>query len=166
MAKKSIDEIVEEKLPTFANIIKEMKSTEELEKNLIVYLREKEGLVMQKARDERIIKLSKKKTELSRPYTQTISALKKMTECVYKFGHKFEHELRAEFEKNLIGYARQLSHVKAEKDADETLEAVSDALKDCNDEYNPAIKMLELKCEYISFMLKERFGANEPKVEI
>ena len=37
MAKKTIDEIVEEKLPTFANGIKEIKTAEELEKSLVVY---------------------------------------------------------------------------------------------------------------------------------
>jgi len=31
MAKKTIDEIVEDKNPTFANMIKEMKTKEELE---------------------------------------------------------------------------------------------------------------------------------------
>lgn len=166
MAKKTIDEIVEEKLPTFANMMKDIKSTEELNKTLVVYLRQKEQLIITKARDEDLIRLKEKKAERSKPYNQTISALKKMSECIYKFGHKFEEELKDEFEKNLVAYARQLSSVKAEKDADEELNALTEAIKEINDDYNPAIKTLELKCEYISFLLSVRFGADKPQVEI
>ena len=54
MSKKTIDEIVEEKMPTFANEIKGMRSKEELEGSLIIYLKEKEGLLIQKARDEEL----------------------------------------------------------------------------------------------------------------
>jgi len=166
MSKKTIDEIVEEKLPTFANMIKDIKSKEELEKNLVVYLRQKEDLIIQKARDEELLELKEKKAELSKPYNQTISALKKMTNCIYKFGHKFEDNLREEFERNLVGYARQLSTVKMQKDEDSKLNAVNEAIKDINEDYNPTIKTLEQKCEYISYMLKERFSAEEPVVEI
>ena len=166
MANKTIDEIVEEKHPTFANAIKEIKNKEELDKTLVIYLRQKEDLVIQKARDEELIALAAKKAELSKPYNQTINALKKMMNCIYKFGHKFEAELKSEFEKNLLLYAKQLAAVKAEKDADASLKAVSDAISDINEDYNPTIKTLELKCEYISWYLKERFGDNTPKVEI
>jgi len=166
MAKKTIDEIVEDKLPTFANATKEIKTVDELNKTLVTYLRQKEQVIIAKARDEELIKLSKKKAELSKPYNQTISALKKMSECIYKFGHKFENSLKEEFEKNLVGYARQLSNIKAEKDADEQLNALTEYIKEINDDYNPTIKTLEMKCEYISWLLKERFGADGPKVEI
>ena len=76
MSKKTIDEIVEEKLPTFANMIKDMRNKEELEGSLIIYLREKEGLIIQKARDEELVQLKERKAKLSKPYNQTISALK------------------------------------------------------------------------------------------
>jgi hypothetical protein len=84
MSKKTIDEIVEEKLPTFANMIKDMRNKEELEGSLIIYLREKEGLIIQKARDEELVQLKERKAKLSKPYNQTISALKNMMECIYK----------------------------------------------------------------------------------
>lgn len=166
MSKKTIDEIVEEKHPTFANVMKEIRDPEELQKNLVVYLRQKEQIAITKARDEDLIRLKMKQAELSKPYNQTISALKKMTECIYKFGHKFEDTLKDEFEKNLVAYARQLASVKAEKDADEELNAVKDAIKEINDDYNPTIKTLELKCDYISFLLKTRFLSKEPEIEI
>lgn len=166
MSKKTIADIVEEKLATFANMMKDIKTTDELNKTLIVYLRQKEEVIIAKARDEELNKLKEKKAELSKPYNQTIGALKKMSECIYKFGHKFEEGLKIEFEKNLVAYARQLSGVKAEKDADEELNALSDAIKEINEDYNPTIKTLEMKCEYISYLLKERFGSESPKVEI
>jgi hypothetical protein len=166
MAKKTIDEIVEEKHSTFANAMKEIKNKEELDKALVIYLRQKEDLVIQKARDEELIALTAKKAELSKPYNQTINALKKMMSCIYKFGHRFEAELKSEFEKNLVAYAKQLAQIKAEKEADSSLKAVSEAILDINEDYNPTIKTLEQKCEYISWLLKERFGEDAPKVEI
>jgi hypothetical protein len=166
MAKKTIDEIVEEKYPTFTNMIKEMRSIEELNKSLVIYLRQKQDLVIQKARDEELIGLKARKVEVSKPYNQTIGALKKMMDCIYKFGHKFEADLKLEFEKNLVGYARQLSAIKREKDADATLNALTEAIKDINEDFDPTIKTLELKCEYISWFLKERFESDGPKVEI
>lgn len=166
MSKKTIDEIVEEKLPTFANMMKEIKTTDELNKTLVVYLRQKEQIIITKARDEELIRLKDKKAELAKPYNQTISALKKMSECIYKFGHKFEDSLKDEFEKNLVAYARQLSSVKAEKDGDEELNALTETIKEINDDYNPAIKTLELKCEYISYLLAIRFGHENISVEI
>jgi hypothetical protein len=166
MAKKTIDEIVEEKHSTFANAMKEIKNKEELDKALVIYLRQKEDLVIQKARDEELIALTAKKAELSKPYNQTINALKKMMSCIYKFGHRFEAELKSEFEKNLVAYAKQLAQIKAEKEADSSLKAVSEAISDINEDYNPTIKTLEQKCEYISWLLKERFGEDAPKVEI
>jgi hypothetical protein len=166
MGKKTIDEIVEEKLPTFANMVKDMKSKEELEGSLVVYLRQKEDIKIQKERDEELLTLKTRKTELSRPYNQTITALKKMMGCIYKFGHKFEEDLKEEFEKNLVGYSRQLADIKRQKDEDKELIAVSEMISDINEDYNPTIKTLELKCEYISFMLKERFDLDAPQVEI
>lgn len=166
MSKKTIDEIVEEKLPTFANMIKDMKSKEELEGSLIIYLREKEGLVIQKARDEELVQLKERKAKLSKPYNQTISALKNMMECIYKFGHKFEADLKQEFEKNLVAYSRQLSDVKRQKDQDSELTAINEMIKEINEDYDPTIKSLEMKCEYVSFILKERFDVDAPKVEI
>lgn len=165
MAKKTIDEVVEEKHPTFANAMKDMKTKDELEKSLVVYLRQKEELIIQKARDEELIGLKERKAELSKPYNQTITALKQMQNCIYKFGHKFQEELKKEFEKNLVGYARQLADVKRQKDADENLRMVSDAIADINEDYNPTIKTLELKCEYVSWLLKERFDSEAPAVE-
>lgn len=168
MSKKSIDEIVEEKYPTFANMIKDIKSIEELNKTLIIYLREKEQLIITKERDEELNKLKSLKTEAAKPYNQTIAALKKMTSCIYKFGHKFEAELKEEFEKNLVLYARQLSHVKSQKDDDENLNALSEMIKQINEDYNPTITLLELKGEYVSYIIKTRFlgGEDGPKVEI
>jgi hypothetical protein len=163
MAKKSIKDIIEEKHPTFANMIKDVKSKEELDKNFIIYLRQKEDLIIQKARDEELVKLKAKKAELSKPYNQTISALKKMTNCIYKFGHKFEAEMREQFEKDLIEYAKQLSYIKMKKEEDRELQLVSEAITDINGDYDPTIKLLELKCEYISLFGKERFGLDEPK---
>jgi len=166
MAKKTIDEIVEEKHPTFANAIKEIKNKEELDKALVIYLRQKQDLIVQKARDKELIALMAKKAELAKPYNQTINALKKMMDCIYKFGHKFEAELKSEFEKNLVAYAKQLAQIKAEKETDKSLKAVSEAIADINEDYNPTIKTLEQKCEYVSWYLKERFDDNAPKVEI
>lgn len=160
---KSIDEIVESKHPTFANIIKDMKSVDELNKNLIVYLRQKEDLVIKKARDPELNKLKVKKAELAKPYNQTITALNKMTNCIYKFGHKFEAELKTEFEKNLVLYAKQLSHVKYQKDNDRELVAVGSLISDINEDYNPTIKLLELKAGYITWYIKVRFGTDEVK---
>lgn len=165
MAKKTIDEIVEDKHPTFANMMKEIRTKDELDKSLIIYLRQKEDLVVQKARDEELIALKEKKAELSKPYNQTIGALKKMMNCIYKFGHKFEDSLKEEFDKNLVNYAKQLAKVKAEKDADKTLLAVTEAIAEINEDYNPTIKTLEQKCEYISWLLKERFDEDIAKVE-
>jgi len=166
MSKKTIDEIVEEKMPTFANMIKDMKTKDELEKSLVIYLREKEGLIIQKNRDEELVQLKERKAKISKPYNQTISALKNMMECVYKFGHKFEADLKDEFEKNLVAYSRQLSDVKLQKDKDKELNAINEMIKEINEDYDPTIKTLELKSEYVSFMLKERFGVDAPKVEI
>lgn len=165
MSKKTIDEIVEEKMPTFANMIKDMRNKEELEKTLVIYLREKEGLVILKARDKELVDLKERKARLAKPYNQTISALKNMMECIYKFGHKFESELKEEFEKNLIAYARQLSDVKKQKDEDKELNAINELIKEINEDYDPTIKTLELKSEYVSFILKERFNLDVPKVE-
>lgn len=166
MSKKTIDEIVEEKMPTFANMIKDMKNKDELEKTLIIYLREKEALIIQKNRDEELIQLKERKSKISKPYNQTISALKNMMECIYKFGHKFEAGLKDEFEKNLVAYSRQLSDVKLQKDKDKELNAINEMIKEINEDYDPTIKTLELKSEYVSLMLKERFGVDAPKVEI
>jgi hypothetical protein len=165
MSKKTIDEIVEEKMPTFANMIKDMRNKEELEKTLVIYLREKEGLVILKSRDKELVDLKERKAKLAKPYNQTISALKNMMECIYKFGHKFESELKEEFEKNLIAYARQLSDVKKQKDEDKELNAINELIKEINEDYDPTIKALELKSEYVSFVLKERFNLDVPKVE-
>jgi RNA processing factor Prp31 len=166
MSKKNIDEIVEEKLPTFANMVKDMKSKEELEGSLIIYLREKEGLIIQKTRDEELVQLKERKTKLSKPYNQTINALKNMMECIYKFGHKFEDGLKQEFEKNLVAYARQLSDVKRQKNEDKELNAIGEMIKEINEDYDPTIKTLEMKCEYVSFVLKERFSVDVPQVEV
>jgi len=166
MSKKSLKEKVEEKLPTFANMVKDMRTKEELEKNLILYLREKEGLVMQKERDIELNKLKNKKAELSKPYNQIISAIKKMKICIYKFGYKFEGELRQEFEKNLVEYERQLAFIESQKEEDRELLAVSEAIKEINEDYNPSIQALDMRCKYISLYLKERFGAEEVEVEL
>jgi uncharacterized protein involved in tolerance to divalent cations len=166
MAKKTIDEVVEEKMPTFANMIKDMRSKDELEGSLVIYLREKEGLLIQKARDEELSQLKERKSKLAKPYNQTISALKNMMECIYKFGYKFEADLKDEFEKNLVAYARQLSDVKRQKDEDKELNAINEMIKEINEDYDPTIKALEMKCEYVSFVLKERFSVDVPQVEV
>lgn len=166
MAKKSVKEKVEEKLPTFANMIKDMKSKEEVEKSLIIYLREKEKLVIAKERDEELNRLKAKKTELSKPYNQTISAIKKMKSCIYKFGYKFEGELKDQFEKNLIEYEKQLALVELEKEEDEELSSVSETIKEINEDYNPSIQELDMKCKYVSLYLKERFMTEEIKIEL
>lgn len=166
MAKKSLKEKVEEKLPQFANMIKDMRSKEELEKSLIIYLREKEGLVMAKERDEELNKLKAKKTELSKPYNQTISAIKKMKNCIYKFGYKFEGELREQFEKNLVEYEKQLSSIEFQKQEDRELNSISELITQINEGYNPTIQTLDLKCKYVSLHIKERFGTEEVKVEL
>lgn len=163
MAKKTVDEIVEEKHPTFANMMKEIRTKEELDKNLVVYLRQKEQVIITKERDEELIKLKEKKAELSKPYNQTISALKKMTNCIYKYGHKFENAMKEQFEKDLVEYSKQLSYLKRRKDEDDDLTIISEAIADINEDYNPTIKLLELKCEYISWLSKERFELDEPK---
>lgn len=167
MGKKTIEEKVEEKYSTFANMIKDMSTKKELEDNLIIYLRQKEGLIIQKERDEELNRLKVKKAELAKPYNQTISALKKMMNCIYKFGYKFENDLRVEFEKNLTQYAKQLADIKRSKDEDNELNAVAECIKEINEDYNPAIQALEMKCEYISFHIKNRFElGQETKVEI
>ena len=76
MAKKSIEDVVEEKLPTFANMIKDIKTKDELTKTLIVYIRQKEEIMVKVAKDEELIKLKAKQSELAKPYNQTINALK------------------------------------------------------------------------------------------
>ena len=53
-----------------------------------------------------------------------------------------------------------------EKDEDEEFNAIADAIADINEDYNPTISRLEMKCEYVSYMLKERFDADAPRVEI
>lgn len=161
MAKKSIVDIVEEKLTTFANMVKDVKSRDEMEKMLVMYLRQKEDLITQKNKDEELNNLKQKKAELAKPYNDTIRALKNMTNCIYQFGHKFENELRKEFEANLLQYAKQLIDVKVAMDDDAELHAVSEAIKDINEDYNPTIKVLEQKSEYIAIMLKERFPSND-----
>lgn len=166
MAKKSIDEIVEDKYPTFANMIKDIKSAEEMRKALIIYLRQKEDLLVQKSRDEEIENLKTRKAELSKPYNQMINALKKMMNCIYKFGHKFEGELKQKFEANLVDYQIQLSSIKRQKDEDTTLQAVSEAITELNGEYNESINQLQHKCDYVAFMLKERFDVEVDKVEV
>tara|TARA_R100000951_G_scaffold116766_1_gene130587 strand:+ start:24610 stop:25113 length:504 start_codon:yes stop_codon:yes gene_type:complete len=163
MAKKTIDEIVEEKYPTFANMMKDIRLVEELDKTLVIYLRQKESLVIQKARDEELIRLKDLKAELSKPYNQTISALKKMINCIYKFGHKFENDLKEKFESNLVEYQTQLSYIKMRKDADRELELVGEAIADINGDFDPTIKKLEQQCEYITWLKKERFELDEPK---
>lgn len=167
MSKKSIKEKVEEKLSTFANMVKDMRTKEELESSLVIYLREKEGLVMRKERDQELNKLKEKKAELSKPYNQTISAIKKMKNCIYKFGYKFEGELKEQFEKNLVLYEQQLSSVEAQKEEDRELEAVSETIKQINEDYNPTIQTLDLKCKYIALVLKEKYSTEEEaKVEL
>lgn len=166
MSKKNIEEIVSEKLPTFVSMIKDMESKEELNKTLVLYLRDKEKLLIARERDEQLHNLKIRKAEISKPYNQTISALKKMQSCIYKFGHKFEDDLKSEFEKNLIAYARQLSEIKRAKDENDELQSINDLIKEINDDYNPALKELEMRCEYVSFVLKERFESDVPQVEI
>jgi hypothetical protein len=166
MSKKSFKEKVEEKIPHFTNMIKDMRTKEELEKSLIIYLREKEGLVMAKERDEELKKLKAKKTELSKPYNQTISAIKKMKNCIYKFGYKFEGELREQFEKNLVEYERQLASVEMQKEEDQELNAISETIKEINEDYNPTIQVLDMKCKYTSLYIKEKFGSEEVQVEL
>ena len=163
MAKKSIDDIVEDKYPTFANMMKDVRSKVELDKNLVVYLRQKEGLIVTKARDEELLRLKDKKAELSKPYNQTIGALKKMINCIYKFGHKFEDDLKEKFESNLVEYQTQLAYIKMRKDEDRELELVDEAITEINSEFDPTIKQLEQKCEYISWLKKERYELDEPK---
>ena len=166
MAKKSLKEKVEEKHPTFVNMIKDMRTKDELEKSLIIYLREKEGLVMAKERDLELSNLKNRKAELSKPYNQTISAIKKMKHCIYKFGYKFEGELREQFEKNLVEYERQLASVELQKQEDEQLNSISELIKEINEDYNPTIQDLDMKCKYVSLYLKEKFNAEDIKVEL
>jgi len=166
MSKKSLKEKVEEKFPQFANMIKDMRAQKELEDSLVIYMREKQGLVMAKERDEELTKLKIKKAELSKAYNQTISAIKKMKHCIYKFGYKFEGELREQFEKNLIEYERQLASVEFQKQEDEELNAISDLIKQINEDYNPTIQVLDMKCKYISFYIKEKFGTEDIRVEL
>lgn len=165
MSNKKIDDI-EEKHPTFTNMIKDIRDKEELKKTLILYLREKQGLEIQKARDEDLISFKKQKAELSKPYNETISALENMIKCIYKFGHTFEGELKKEFENNLLGYARQLAEVKERKEEDEKLKALQEAIKEINQDYDPTIKLLSLKADYVSYILKTRFEEDAPKVEV
>jgi methyl-accepting chemotaxis protein len=166
MAKKNVVDIVEDKNPTFANMIKDIRDQKELEKSLVYYLREKEKLLIAKARDEDLTKLKEKKGELSKPYNQTITALKNMITCIYKFGHRFENELKEEFEKNLVQYNKQLSYIKSQKDENEELQSVTEAINEINEDYK-TIKDLELKCEYIAHIIKERYDLDEPeKIEI
>jgi hypothetical protein len=166
MSKKSLKEKVEEKFPQFANMVKDMRAQKELEDSLVIYMREKQGLVMAKERDEELTKLKIKKAELSKAYNQTISAIKKMKHCIYKFGYKFEGELREQFEKNLIEYERQLASVEFQKQEDEELNAISDLIKQINEDYNPTIQVLDMKCKYISFYIKEKFGTEDIRVEL
>ena len=162
---KKLQDVVEEKYPVFANSMKDMKTKDELEAALIIYLRQKEDLIVKKSRDEMLNGLKERKAELSKPYNQVISALKKMQNCIYKFGHKFDGSLKEEFDKNLVGYARQLADVKRRKEADKDLVAVSEEIAEINEDYNPSIKQLEMKSDYISWLLKERFDSNAPEVE-
>lgn len=166
MAKKSLKEKVEEKHPDFANMIKDMRNRSELEKSLVVYLRQKEGLVIQKERDEELNKLKAKKAELSKPYNQTISAIKKMKNCIYKFGYKFEGDLREQFEKNLVEYEKQLASVEFQKQQDEKINALSDLINQINEDYNPTIQVLDMKCKYVSLYIKEKFGTEDVRLEM
>jgi uncharacterized protein with gpF-like domain len=161
MAKKTIEEIMEDKNPTFVNMVKDMRTKKELEDAMVIYLRQKEDLSIKKERDEGLNALKLKKTELSKPYNQTISALKKMINCIYKFGHSFQDDLRLEFEKNLILYNKQLSYIKGQKDEDSGLNAVTEAIKDINDDYNPSINELGLKADYLAYILKVKFDMGE-----
>jgi transketolase len=166
MAKKSLKEKVEEKHPTFVSMIKDMRTQKELEDSLVVYMREKEGLVMAKERDEELKKLKERKAEISKAYNQTISAIKKMKHCIYKFGYKFEGELREQFEKNLVEYEKQLSSVEFQKQEDEELNAISDLIKQINEDYNPTIQDLDMKCKYVSLCLKEKFQNEDVNLEL
>jgi len=166
VSKKSLKEKVEEKFPHFVNMVKDMRTKEELEKSLVIYLREKQGLVIQKERDEELNKLKIKKTELSRPYNQTISAIKKMKSCIYKFGYKFEGELREQFEKNLIDYEKQLASIELQKQENRDLMIISETIKEINEDYNPAIQTLDMKCKYVSLYLKEKFGTEDISLEL
>ena len=65
-----------------------------------------------------------------------------------------------------MAYARQLSEVKRQKDEDTELNAINDMIKEINEDYDPTIKSLEMRCEYVSFVLKERFNLDAPKLEI
>lgn len=163
---KSIKEKVEQKLPHFVSMVKEMRTKKELEDSLILYLREKEGLNMQKERDDKLKELKTKKAELSKPYNQTISAIKKMKNCIYKFGYKFEGELREQFEKNLIIYEKQLSSVEIQKKEDEQLKVISEMISEINEDYNPSIQELDMRCKYLSLELKERFDLEDVKIEL
>lgn len=165
MSKEKIKEKVEKKLPYFVSMVKEMRTKKELEDSLIIYLREKEGLNMQKERDDKLKALKDKKAELSKPYNQTISAIKKMKNCIYKFGYKFEGELREEFEKNLMIYEKQLSSIEMQKQENEELKAISELISEINEDYNPTIQDLDLKCKYISIEIRERFEEDTPKVD-
>ena len=165
MSKEKIKEKVEKKLPYFVSMVKEMRTKKELEDSLIIYLREKEGLNMQKERDDKLKALKDKKAELSKPYNQTISAIKKMKNCIYKFGYKFEGELREEFEKNLMIYEKQLSSIEMQKQENEELKAISELISEINEDYNPTIQDLDLKCKYISIAIRERFEEDTPKVD-
>jgi hypothetical protein len=166
MAKKTLKEKVEEKLPHFVGMIKDMKTKQELEDSLIIYIRQKEDLVIAKERDEELNQLKAKKTELSKPYNQLISTIKKMKNYVYKFGHKFEDELKKEFEKSLIQYEKQLALLELQKEEDHELSSVSEIIKEINGDYNPAIQELDMKCKYVSLYIKERFMTEEVKVEL
>lgn len=152
---------MEDKNSTFVNIVKDMKGKEELERNMIVLLRQKEELVVKKERDEMLNQLKKKKAELSKPYNETISALKKMINCVYKFGHKFEGDMKEQFEKNLILYNKQLAYMKSKKEEDESLEAVNEAIKEINQDYNSSISELTMKTEYLAYILKVKYDMGE-----
>lgn len=166
MAKKSIEDIVEDKLTTFANMMKDIKSKDELNKTLIVYIRQKQDLIIAKSRDEELMKLKERKAELSKPYNQTINALQTMITCIYKFGHKFESEMKSEFENNLVQYGKQLSYIKVKKAEDTELNAVSELIKEINEDYDPTIKTLELKCEYITHLLKTRFSDEPIEIQV
>ena len=89
-----------------------------------------------------------------------------MIGCIYRFGYKFEDRLKEEFENNLVMYARNLAQVKRQKAEDKELSAVAESVKEIMDDYNPTIKTLEQKCDYINYILKTKFDEDEPKVEI
>ena len=157
MAKKSIEDKVLDKYPTFYDLVQPM-SKQELESNLLLYAKKREQITAHKANLQELKDLKARQSKVAKPYNEMINALKKMNSCIHQFADRFDPELKKEMEGNLLTYEKQMQRIMAKKEECRELNAIKEMISEINSDYSDSIAEFKDKCAYLDYVLRERYG--------